>query len=61
MSSQKYGLDPESGIRKKLIPDPGSRGQKSTGFRIRIHHSWQLAYSFFSARFTLVEKSLEIS
>jgi hypothetical protein len=24
-----------SGIRKKPIPDPGSRGQKGTGFRIR--------------------------
>jgi hypothetical protein len=24
-----------SGIRKKPIPDPGSRGQKSTGSRIR--------------------------
>jgi hypothetical protein len=23
-----------SGIRKKPIPDPGSRGQKSTGYRI---------------------------
>jgi hypothetical protein len=33
--SQKYGLvseirDPKSGIRKKPIPDPGSRGQKGT-------------------------------
>ncbi len=27
--------DPGSGIRKKLIPDPGSRGQKGTGSRIR--------------------------
>jgi hypothetical protein len=25
-----------SGIRKKPIPDPGSRGQKGTGSRIRI-------------------------
>jgi len=24
-----------SGIRKKPIPHPGSRGQKGTGFRIR--------------------------
>ncbi len=28
-------LDPRSGIRKKPIPDPGSRGQKGTGSRIR--------------------------
>ncbi len=27
-------LDPRSGIRKKHIPDPGSRGQKGTGSRI---------------------------
>ncbi len=27
--------DPESGIRKKPIPDPGSMGQKGTGSRIR--------------------------
>jgi hypothetical protein len=36
-SSSKYGLgirDPRSGIRKKPIPDPGSRGQKGTGSRI---------------------------
>jgi hypothetical protein len=26
--------DPRSGIRKKPIPDPGSRGQKGTGSRI---------------------------
>jgi hypothetical protein len=33
-SSSKYGLgirDPRSGIGKKPIPDPGSRGQKGTG------------------------------
>ncbi len=28
-----------SGIRKKPIPDPGSRGQKATGPRIRIHNT----------------------
>jgi hypothetical protein len=27
--------DPRSGIQKKPIPDPGSRGQKDTGSRIR--------------------------
>jgi hypothetical protein len=35
--SQKYGF----GIRimKKPIPDPGSRGQKGTGSRIRIRNT----------------------
>ncbi len=40
LSSQKYGFgirDPGSEIReKKPILDPGSRGQKGTGSRIRI-------------------------
>ncbi len=31
--------DPRSGIRKKPIPDPGSRGQKGTGSRIRIRNT----------------------
>ncbi len=42
LSSQKYGFgirDPRSGIRKKPIPDPGSRGQKGTGSRIRIRNT----------------------
>jgi hypothetical protein len=28
-----------SGIRKKPIPDPGSRGQKGTGSRTRIRNT----------------------
>jgi hypothetical protein len=35
-----------SGIRKKTIPDPGSRGQKSTGSRIRIRNTAKLAKKF---------------
>ena len=38
--SQKYGVgirDP--GSEKKSIPDPGSRGQKGTGSRIRIRNT----------------------
>jgi hypothetical protein len=31
--------DPGSGIRKKSISDPGSRGQKGTGSRIRIRNT----------------------
>ncbi len=31
--------DPGSEIRKKPIPDPGSRGQKGTGSRIRIRNT----------------------
>jgi hypothetical protein len=34
--------DPRSGIRKKPIPDPGSRGQKGTGSRIRNTESYDL-------------------
>jgi hypothetical protein len=32
-----------SGIREKPIPDPGSRGQKGTGSRIRIRNTVWLA------------------
>jgi hypothetical protein len=31
--------DPGFGIRNKPIPDPGSRGQKGTGSRIRIRNT----------------------
>jgi hypothetical protein len=44
--SQKYGSgirDPRSGIRKKPIKDPESRGQKGTGSRIRIGNTEKLA------------------
>ncbi len=34
MSLESVIRDPRSGIRKKPIPDPGSRGQKGTGSRI---------------------------
>jgi hypothetical protein len=40
----KYGFgirDPRSGIRKKPIPDPESRGQKGTGSRIQIRNTAQ--------------------
>jgi hypothetical protein len=33
--SKIWVWDPRSGIRKKPIPDSGSRGQKGTGSRIR--------------------------
>jgi hypothetical protein len=37
-----------SGIRKKPIPDPGSRGQKGTGSRIRIRNTaFKTAKKFF--------------
>jgi hypothetical protein len=32
-----------SGIREKPIPDPGSRGQKGTGSRIRIRNTEELS------------------
>jgi hypothetical protein len=31
--------NPKSGISKKHIPDPGFRGQKGTGSRIRIRNT----------------------
>jgi hypothetical protein len=34
--SKIWVWDPGSEIRKNPIPDPGSRGQKGTGSRIRI-------------------------
>jgi hypothetical protein len=37
--SKVWVWDPESGIRKKPIPDPGSRGQKGNGSRIRIRNT----------------------
>ncbi len=37
--SKIWVWDPRSGIRKKPIPDPGSRGQKGTGSLIRIRNT----------------------
>ncbi len=37
--SKMWIWDPRSGIRKKPIPDHGSRGQKGTGSRIRIRNT----------------------
>ncbi len=39
MLSNIWVWDPGSEIRKKPIQDPGSRGQKSTGSRIRIRNT----------------------
>jgi hypothetical protein len=39
--SKIWVWDPGSEIRKKPIPDPGSRGQKGTGSRIRIRNTGQ--------------------
>jgi hypothetical protein len=38
--SKIWVWDPRSGIRKKPIPDPGSRGQKGTGSRIPDPQHW---------------------
>jgi hypothetical protein len=35
-----------SEIRKKHIQDPGSRGQKGTGSRIRIHNTAKFCITF---------------
>jgi hypothetical protein len=39
MLSNIWLWDPGSEIRKKPIPDPGSRGQKGTGSWIRIRNT----------------------
>jgi hypothetical protein len=49
-SPQKYGFgirNPRSGIRKKPIPNPGSRGQKGTGSRIRVRNIGFLHHKVF--------------
>jgi hypothetical protein len=50
--SKIWVWDPRSGIRKKHIPDPGSRGQKGTGSRIRIRNTGKgkvnLGITFYS-------------
>jgi hypothetical protein len=49
--SKIWGWDPGSG--KKPIPDPGSRGQKGTGSRIRIRNSGFCQLSSHSRGFLL--------
>jgi hypothetical protein len=39
--SKIWVWDPRSGIRKKPIPDPGSRGQKGTESQVRIRNTVQ--------------------
>jgi hypothetical protein len=47
-----FGIrDPGSGIRKKPIPDPGSRGQKGTGSRIRIRNTGDSYLNFFFLKY----------
>ncbi len=45
--SKIWVSDPKSEIWKKPIPDPGSRGQKSTGSRIRIRNTVQNIFNDF--------------
>jgi hypothetical protein len=42
-----------SGIRKKPIPDPGSRGQKGTGSRIRLRNTANFMFGRATANFSL--------
>ncbi len=42
--------DPGSVIRKKPIPDPGSRDKKSTGSRIRIRNTAKIMHDFIAGR-----------
>jgi hypothetical protein len=59
MSSQNtvWVWYPGSEIRKKPIPDPGCRGQKGTGSRIRIRNTgllYPLLYSILNPYLDLV-------
>jgi hypothetical protein len=45
-------MDLGSGIRKKPIPDPGSRGQKGTGSRIRLRNTGLRAPVCYFCRFS---------
>ena len=58
MLSQIYGFgirDPRSGIRKKPIPDPGSRIQGSKRHRIPDpQHCLEINYLIFSASFSTI-------
>ncbi len=50
-----------SGIRKKLIPDPGSRGQKGIGSRIRIRNTVLLSnfHNFIAIFYSARRKSFQ--
>jgi hypothetical protein len=66
--TQKFSLSPQNygfGIRKKPIPDPGSRVQKGTGSRIQIRNTDKIA-SFnhvphLPALFELTDRSISES
>jgi hypothetical protein len=51
-SSSKYG----PGIRNQHIPDPGSRGQKGTGSRIRIRNTGRLFFFTTAVHSLTVDK-----
>ncbi len=63
LKNMGFGSETRAGIRKKPIPDPGSRGQKGTGSRIRIRNtgftnafkvnSWQNLLDFLLNYFML--------
>jgi hypothetical protein len=60
LRSQKYKFgirDPRSGIRNKPIPDPGSRGQKGTGSRIRIRNTVNKSKNSHCNKETAVKES----
>jgi hypothetical protein len=53
--------DPRSGTREKPIPDPGSRGQKGTGSRIRIRNTILLSnfHNFIAIFYSARRKSFQ--
>ncbi len=58
-NSQKYGLDPECGIRKKPIPDPGVK--KSTGSRIRNTAYILIFFFTYKGNITLLLHNIVLS
>jgi hypothetical protein len=52
--SKVWVWDPGSEIRKKPIPDPGSRGQKGTGSRIRIRNTDLHAKSLLNVKISFL-------
>jgi hypothetical protein len=59
--SKIWVWDPRSGIRKKPIPDPGSRGHKGTGSRIRIRNTEENYKKFSSTSLWSLERPIHVA
>jgi hypothetical protein len=60
MLSNKCVWDPGSGKNLFMIPDPGSRGQKGTGSRIRIRNTvFKVNVEKYCCQVSTIEKPAE--